>query len=370
MRLPAWEELESVEEQLGVLEWPLDKPLFVAGPPGSGKTVLAVRRAQMIAEAGLGTLIVSYNRMLRRLINLLDQRLEAKTMHGHVGPDYRQRAGKDVPTLPHDSHAFIWNEMMRVLNDMGVGPNRAHLVVDEGQDLDRGFFVYASRHISQVLSVFADDDQALRDQQTTLEQIKSAVRFPDDPILPILLTQNHRNTPEIARLAEHFHDGGRLPAATVQRRAGERPRLSEMSSLEAIVERVANWRTNQGGSIGIIVSRNDECGQPLHDLLRQRLPESRVDFYRGDRRNEGRINVLEAGVTVLNKESVKGQEFDSVFVLELNRFLPCQNDSEKRGVYMMCSRARDHLWLICGPGGSLTQAVEDALPGPEILERV
>ncbi len=50
MRLPTWEELESVDEQLDVLEWPLDETIFVAGPPGSGKTVLAVRRAQMVAE--------------------------------------------------------------------------------------------------------------------------------------------------------------------------------------------------------------------------------------------------------------------------------------------------------------------------------
>ena len=37
---------------------------------------------------------------------------------------------------------------------------------------------------------------------------------------------------------------------------------------------------------------------------------------------------------------------------------------------MMCSRARDNLWLICGPGGRLTQAVDEALPGPDVLERV
>ena len=367
MRLPTWEELESVEEQLDVLEWPLDEPLFVAGPPGSGKTVLAVRRAQMTAEAGPGTLIVTYNRMLRRLLNLLDQSLEAKTMHGHVGPDYRRRAAvSKVPTLPHDSHAFIWDEMMRVLSDLGVGPNRRHLVVDEGQDLPYGFFAYASRHISRMLSVFVDDDQALRDQRTTLEDIKRAAAFPGDPIF---LTQNHRNTPEVARLAEHFHTG-RLPAAAVRRsRAGERPRLSEASTLEAAATAIATWRTNQGGSIGVIVDRNNVCGQ-LYELLRQKLPNSRADFYSYDSKNENKTNVLEDGVTVLNKESVKGQEFDAVFVLELHRFLPCRSDSEKRGMYMMCSRARDHLWLICGPGGRLTQAIDEALPGPDVLERV
>ena len=39
MRLPTWDELSSVKEQLDVLDFPLDRSLFVVGPPGSGKTV-------------------------------------------------------------------------------------------------------------------------------------------------------------------------------------------------------------------------------------------------------------------------------------------------------------------------------------------
>lgn len=89
MRLPTWEELVSVEEQLEVLEHPLDQSLFVAGPPGSGKTVLAVYRAQMVAEAEAAQTktkqpipIVTFSRMLRRLLVLLDEEngTYAKTM--------------------------------------------------------------------------------------------------------------------------------------------------------------------------------------------------------------------------------------------------------------------------------------------------
>ena len=373
MRLPTWEELESVEEQLDVLEHPLDKPLFVAGPPGSGKTVLAVRRAQMIGEVAPDVVVLTFNRMLRRLMGQLGEQSEGaqppdgtifKTMQSYVWNDYWDRARAKPPTRPNDPYDYVWPDMLYALEQSQVQPNRPHLVVDEGQDLPEGFFSYASSHISRTLSVFADDDQALTKQRTTLEQIKSAADLPD----PILLTKNHRNTPEVARLAEHFHTG-RLPAAEVRRSLlGQTPRLVEDPSLPSIVRLVSNWQSNQGGSTGVIVDRN-RTGERFCVQLRDAQPSMRVDFYSNKNANENQIDVLQDGVTVLNKESVKGQEFDTVFLLELNRFLPCRSESERRGMYMMCSRARDDLWLICGPDGRLTQAVSDALPGPDVLER-
>ena len=122
-------------------------------------------------------------------------------------------------------------------------------------------------------------------------------------------------------------------------------------------------------SVGAIVDQNSTGGR-LHELLRRALPDSRVDLYRSGYDNEDHINVLKKGVTILNKASVKGQEFDTVFILELHRFLPCRTDAMRRAMYMMCSRARDHLWLVCGPDGHLTREISHTLPGPEILERL
>ena len=87
MRLPTYDELASEDEQLEVLEYPLDGSLFVVGPPGSGKTVLAVQRADMVSERSrsASVLIVTYNRMLRRLLHLLNKgRVDSRTMHSFV----------------------------------------------------------------------------------------------------------------------------------------------------------------------------------------------------------------------------------------------------------------------------------------------
>lgn len=366
MRLPTWQELQAQPEQLEVLEHPLDQPLFVVGPPGSGKTVLALQRARSAAEfrASSSVAIVTFNRMLRRLLNLLDDGddLDVSTMQSFVWRDYQSRVGTPPPTFPHDPYAYDWEALLNRLREHAPSPSRQHLVVDEGQDLPEGFFRYASRHVSRVMTVFADEDQALGVRRTSLEQIRSAAGLSN----PVILTRNHRNTPEIARFAEHFHSG-RLPAATVLRGAsGDLPRLVRSKNLEATAVLVSNWFRNRGGSVGVIVARND-FGRTLHAEVSSELPDGRIDVYESGT-NEDSINMLEPGVTILNRESVKGQEFDTVFILELDRFIPFANESQRRGMYMMCTRARDNLFLVHGPA-DLPPAAVGALPGPDILER-
>ena len=364
MHLPTWEELSSVEEQLDVLEYPLDRSLFVVGPPGSGKTVLAVRRAQMVAEARSGVLIITYNRMLRRLVALMiGDGVRVQTMQSFVWSDYHDRTGEQPPCDSHDPFAYIWPVMMARMKRDRMRPNKPHLVVDEGQDLPSEFFEYASRYVARTMTIFADEDQALKRECTTLEQIKRATGLGD----PKMLSQNHRNTPEISRLAEHFHSG-RLPVATVHRSSsGEFPRLIRSENNEATTITISNWYQNRGGSIGVIIDKN-ETGQALHDGLARRLPGVRVDIYKYDQRNEEVINILQDGITVVNKDSAKGLEFDTVFIGELDRFVPCTNEMERRAMYMMCTRARDSLFLTYGPGDLTTMAVS-ALPGTDVLER-
>lgn len=184
-------------------------------------------------------------------------------------------------------------------------------------------------------------------------------------IVSYLLGRNHGNTPEIARLAEHFHTG-RLPAAAVVRSSlKELPRLVRSDGLHSTAGLISNWCNTRGGSIGVIVNRND-TGKGLHGDLSRRLPQKRIDIYSNKAQNEDSIEMLEPGVTILNKESVKGQEFDAVFILELEEFIPCTTDVKRRAMYMMCTRARDHLFLV---HERLSARAATALPDASVLER-
>ena len=362
MRLPTYDEIARDEKQLDVYEAPFDQSLFAAGPPGSGKTVLAVRRAEMLASADIDVVLVTYNRMLRRLIALLiDAQFRVTTMHSFVGEHYWKEAKTNAPSIvPYE---YDWKAIFETLQSRGVKPDPIHVIVDEGQDLPPCFFRYLPEFAATTITVFADEDQALTEKRSTLLEIKTAASLED----PVLLTRNHRNTPEIAAVAEHFYSGTSPIPETVRSPSSELPVLVTYRAMKDAAKRVANWYLTRGGTVGVAVSRNS-TGTAVYGALRKRLKGHRVDIYTSQDQGEDAIQLLNPGITILNIQSIKGQEFDAVFVMEIDHLLPCTTDAEKRVMYMLCARARDNL-ILMHPGGAVPPAILRELPGAEILER-
>ena len=361
MRLPTYDEIAGHDEQLEVYETPFAESLFVVGPPGSGKTVLAVHRAQMLASAEITVVLITYSRMLRRLIaQLTGDQVQAQTMHTFVGTRYVAQVNAAAPETAR--YVFDWNAMFRTLRLRGVAPKPVHVIVDEGQDLPKGFFRYLRDFVATTITVFADEDQALSDERCTPLDIKVAARLDD----PVLLSGNHRNRPEIARVAEHFHAGD-APVAEVHRGpSGELPRL-DLYSENGAIARIANWYRARGGRVGVAVVSNN-TGEILFRQLQKELAGRRVQFYTSDRKNEDQIDLLESGITVLNVHSIKGQEFDTLYIMEIAKLLLEASDVDKRKMYMLCARARDSLFLM-HKGDHLPHWLLNQLPSADILQR-
>lgn len=360
MKLPSWDELKG--EKLAIIDHPLDQSMLVVGPPGSGKTLLALHRTERLKGAGRERRVITYNKMLCRLVELHDETgADVMTMHRFVGIDYKRRTGSELNSFNHN-----WTQMITTVQHQPFhSAKRYHLVVDEGQDIEPGFYEYASACSTRTLSIFADEHQNLDEEKgSKWEQIHKAAGEPK----AFVLKENHRNTAEIAKVAEHFHEGKVPPAVLKRGFSGQRPWLWLSPDLKNTAQRIANWFGTNGGNVGVVVDLNS-TGNEIHRLLQAHLPEARVDIYASGSSDASSINLLDDGITVMNVKSVKGQEFDTLFLLELERFIPCRTAVMRRVMYMVCARARDHLWLISG-FNPLSAAAVAALPGDDLLERL
>ena len=97
-------------------------------------------------------------------------------------------------------------------------------------------------------------------------------------------------------------------------------------------------------------------------------PNVRIDIYRSQNKNERDINLLKDGITLLNLMSAKGQEFDTVFLLESEKLLLNFSDENKRKLYMVFSRARDQLFIFY-KGNHIPDKVKKFLPNKELLRQ-
>lgn len=364
MQLPHFDDL--IQEQLSVYDTPPEQSLFVIGPPGSGKTTLAVLRAQLLSRMKKRTLFITKNRMLAALATQLSNgHFDVMTMHSFVPRDYRSRISGNIPQVR--SYVFDWPNIM---NDYANSPSVAsyeHIVVDEGQNLPKGFYPWVVRYGADAISVFADEAQT-----TDLQQNASIQDILDAPMPKERhLLENHRNTLEIALVAEHFHRSQKVAPGLVRRRqSGTKPSLVRFTDWSEVAQRVAIRYRNRGESIGVIVKYVNEAEHLQHALQKLLSEDDRVDVYtNGTQRGlEHNINVTSSGITILTSESVIGLEFECVYLQDLHRSSSALSIEQNRRMYMLCARARDELILLDGPT-PMTQAELNNLPDEKLLTR-
>ena len=64
----------------------------------------------------------------------------------------------------------------------------------------------------------------------------------------------------------------------------------------------------------------------------------------------------------------RGQEFDTVFIMEFDELILEASEVNKRKMYMLCARARDNL-ILMHKGDHLPRRLLEQLPSADILER-
>lgn len=382
MKLPKRTELSEEQEDF-LLDAPLDKPVMCIGPPGTGKTVLALYRAVILSKKQKHVKLIMHSKLLShyvfRSIEELDLKVSTSTWHHWVYNLWWNANGHHkIPELKRYLPDFI--EACRIIASGEIkSPSRMyweHLIIDEGQDFPKEFYLFLSLIIRQKevlvdrpipgLTVFADENQRLEEgRNSTIDEISGLLLGCEI----YSVHKNYRNTAPIARLASYFYVGLRTGIPEIPENVkGPMPVLRRFQTVEQEMQSVVRWlHNNDDYSCGIIVP-NYRIQKLIIDILRG-LSESKgfsVQKYSSGQ-DPASVDFHKGGcITVICDKSCKGLEFDAVFIPQLQSYITegADEDFFRMKMYVMISRAKFFVQMSFSECTTNPQALK-MLPPPE-----
>ena len=375
--LPGIEALTKEQER--VLALPQTGYHLVVGGPGTGKTVVCLLRARRHAQDRVEYQFLAWNHLLHRAsVALSHGNLRAKTLNSWFGKLFWDVFGKLIPKLeahPGTGWSPIdWDEVDRLICDLPESCSGTvfsqHLVIDEGQDMPTEFYDALNQLDFKNVFVAADQNQQIGDENSNLPELKEQLGVEE-----IILTQNHRNSYPIARLAGKFYTDPATPPPDLPPQGSTIfvPRLYYVS--ESTLPRIArsvlrHWDQNPRRLIGIIAP----CNKVRENYFREvKLCSERIQLDNGmpwietfHNTHRPQVKFDRGGILVINANGCKGQEFDTVILADIDEHVieSGAQDRTMKLFYVMVSRARERVVMFMKRGGNCRD-IEGILPGDE-----
>lgn len=310
-------ESELDDDQLHVFNAILDKSCIVSGCAGSGKSVLALIKAQRIQkEKGTNYQIIVYTKALCRYMS----------------------SGKELLGLKND---FYYHWEWR--NKCGM-PDADYTIVDEIQD-------FTEDEISEFLSstkkhffFFGDSAQSIyKSLKDTLPVEEILYSFPEkrQQTKSFQLFRNYRLPINVARLAQNV--GEDLPPFTPSIYKSpeiQKPYLLKYDSVIDQIQSIVKIVKDRGlTDVGIFMPSNDSLKQ-----LREMFQENNMNVevrYNEDGRAYDTLNFDTELPKLMTYHSAKGLQFETVFIPMLPPEIPNQS-----ALYVAMTRTYRYLYLM------------------------
>lgn len=384
---------EQVARTLG------DGHRVIHGVAGSGKTMILVHRARLLAreaEPARPVLVLCYNRALADRIEALvapDEplraRLQVRTFHGWCA-ELARRHRIAVPAPPEgqddaDAPARLAQAVIAAA-DAGRVPLGGHhaVLIDEAHDFEDGWLRLAAAMTDPAarrLLVLYDDAQSI------YQRLRRRFSFTSVGIQArgrtSVLRLNYRNTAEVLGLALRFARGllpergrdreagrddeddrvtGVAPSSSGRR--GPRPVLirarSAHEEAELLAARIADAVVagTPLGEIAVLCRTRAQMAPIAEALARRGLPLQSMGSA-----GFQHFDWSQAGIRLVTLHSAKGLEFAHVHVAGLQR-LPWRDETLEdavRLVYVAMTRATQSLVLSCCGSSPVVERLQAAL---------
>jgi len=305
------------------------KRAAIAGCAGSGKTMLAVRKAQQFSDLGLNVLFVCFNRDLAKYLEsrLLDTTVI--TFHG-LCQQAAQQTGYRINYSQNKE--ILFSEIYpQILFDASEEIGRVYdaIIVDEGQDFLDNYWIALESLLKPegYLYIFYDDNQNIFHGSEDFGGLITEA--------PFSLTENCRNTKRIHKTVKLFHNNPEsLQSFAPEGRDPEYvfcpDEASTRRNLRQILYRLIEQEHIENHNLIVLTPRSLEksilTGAELGNFLLTNHPPT---------------NPSQIQVTSIHR--FKGLEKRVVILAEIGEHMT--HDLEML-LYVGCSRARTHLIIL------------------------
>ena len=370
-KLPRRDEL--TKDQRRVLRLPADGQYLVVGAPGTGKSVVALWRIRELKNTQ-DVHCLTFNHVLNHANRVLlgdgfDGSMNTAMswlyeLHWNaVGGTAQTYHESKMPEIePHKPDYKKVSERFELHNADFSGHS---LIIDEGQDLPPGWYECIESLSIENFFVVADQNQQITEENSSRKELEEVLGLENSEVIE--LKENWRNTTAIAAFSNYFYTDKTSPKPQLPNRPSvNTPILFEYKTIDRVKEQIlSEYDRDPSKLIGFFVANENKREWWAKDL--QKDDQSRkyaspvVSTYFADQKGDVGIDFVNGGIVVLNDKSVKGIEFDIVFIL-IDGFKPISNDKESlmKRLYVMSSRARERLYLL--KSSSQTSVLEEILP--------
>jgi DNA helicase IV len=351
-RLPGEEELNKDQDR--VLALPEGGQYLIVGGPGTGKSVVALLRALKYQDNNDYVFLV-YNKLLKALSRQLLNTKSNKylTILHWFYHAYEQLTNEhSSPKKSNNGYSLPdYDAIINKFKQLELSPRSLHIIIDEGQDMPQPFYESLQYAGYQNFFIVADQNQQITEDHSSRQELTDMLGLEPEDVIELKI--NYRNSYPIAVFARHFYTDKATPPPELPGRVSlETPVLYNTLKNETIFDIILREADKDDRKlIGVIVANDVVRNRYVNGIrnlnIRLDNPSPVISSYSSKDKNSVNIDFSQGGIVILNDKSIKGLEFDVVYII-LDDFRIYNNDktSMKKCLYVMSSRAIEKLVLV------------------------
>jgi len=299
-------------------------------------------------------IFLTYNKVLHSATKqIIETQLRSNTLDSWFGKIYWKTFNEYVPKINNDDNDRFpdYEKIIKNLEHIENNHSSLHIIIDEGQDKPIKFYETLMHFGIENFFIVADQNQQITKENSSRKELSDMLGL--DPEEVIELKENYRNSHPIANLAHYFYTDPSSPPPVLPSKSKSGlgiPILYIYNYLQKCMEMILlEADKDTRNLIGVIVANNEMREKFVDGLKKGYIKTDNVkpiiSTYSSD--NKLSIDFSVGGIVVLNDKSIKGLEFDIVFIV-IDGFHIYNNevDSMKKRFYVMSSRAIKKLILL------------------------